>query len=292
MKGIILAGGSGKRLYPMTLSISKQLIPVYDKPMIYYPLSTLLLGGIREILVISSPRDLPLMHNLLGDGSQWGVELSYAEQPKPEGIAQALIIGEQFADGDAVALVLGDNIFHGVGFQPLLQRAIRENAGATVFAYHVHDPERYGVVTFDASGKALSIVEKPRDPVSAWAVTGLYIYDDMAAEFARRLKPSARGELEISDLSNIYLRDGRLGVVQLGRGFAWFDTGTPESLHDAGSYVATLEKRQDLKIACPEEIAYRQGFISADQVENLASGLYGKSAYGTYLKRMLASTTR
>ena len=292
MKGIILAGGSGTRLYPMTLSMSKQLIPVYDKPMIYYPLSTLLLGGIREILVISSPRDLPLMRSLLGDGGQWGVQLSYAEQPKPEGIAQALIIGEQFAGGDAVALVLGDNIFHGVGFQPLLQRAIRENAGATIFAYHVHDPERYGVVTFDASGNALSIVEKPRDPASAWAVTGLYIYDNKAAEFARRLKPSARGELEISDLSNTYLSERGLNVVQLGRGFAWFDTGTPESLHDAGSYVATLEKRQDLKIACPEEIAYREGFISADQVENLASGLYGKSAYGTYLKRMLASTTR
>ena len=292
MKGIILAGGSGTRLYPMTLAMSKQLIPVYDKPMIYYPLSTLLLGGLREILVISTTRDLPLMRNLLGDGSQWGIELSYAAQPKPEGIAQALIIAENFAGDDPVVLVLGDNIFHGVGFQPLLQRALRDNAGATVFAYHVQDPERYGVVTFDNVGNVLSIVEKPRDPTSSWAVTGLYIYDNRAAEFARELKPSARGELEISELTNTYLEDGRLNVVQLGRGFAWFDTGTPESLHDAGSYVATLEKRQDLKIACPEEIAYRQGFLSAEQVEDLASGLYGKSSYGTYLKRMLASTNR
>lgn len=292
MKGIILAGGSGTRLYPMTLAMSKQLIPVYDKPMIYYPLSTLLLGGLREILVISTTRDLPLMRNLLGDGSQWGIELSYAAQPKPEGIAQALIIAENFAGNDPVVLVLGDNIFHGVGFQPLLQRALRDNAGATVFAYHVQDPERYGVVTFDNVGNVLSIVEKPRDPTSSWAVTGLYIYDNRAAEFARELKPSARGELEISELTNTYLEDGRLNVVQLGRGFAWFDTGTPESLHDAGSYVATLEKRQDLKIACPEEIAYRQGFLSAEQVEDLASGLYGKSSYGTYLKRMLASTNR
>ncbi len=288
MKGIILAGGSGTRLYPLTLSMSKQLMPVYDKPLIYYPLSTLLLGGIRDILVISTPRDLPAMRALLGDGSRWGVKLSFAEQPKPEGLAQALIIAEAFSGDEAVALVLGDNIFHGVGFQPLLDRALRENVGATIFAYHVHDPERYGVVTFDGAGRALSIVEKPRAPLSPWAVTGLYIFNNRAAEFAKELQPSARGELEITDLNNRYLRDGSLKVVQLGRGFAWFDTGTPDSLHEAGSYVATLEKRQDLKIACPEEIAYRQGYISRKHVEDLANDLYGKSAYGSYLTRMLA----
>jgi glucose-1-phosphate thymidylyltransferase len=288
VKGIILAGGSGTRLYPLTLSMSKQLMPVYDKPLIYYPLSTLLLGGMRDILVISTPRDLPAMRALLGDGSRWGIKLSFAEQPKPEGLAQALIIAEAFSGGEPVALVLGDNIFHGVGFQPLLDRALRENVGATIFAYHVHDPERYGVVTFDGAGRALSIVEKPQAPLSPWAVIGLYIYNNRAAEFAKELQPSARGELEITDLNNRYLRDGNLKVVQLGRGFAWFDTGTPDSLHEAGSYVATLEKRQDLKIACPEEIAYRQGYISRKHVEDLANGLYGKSAYGTYLVRMLA----
>jgi glucose-1-phosphate thymidylyltransferase len=288
VKGIILAGGTGTRLYPLTLSMSKQLMPVYDKPLIYYPLSTLLLGGIRDILVISTPRDLPAMRALLGDGSRWGVKLSFAEQPKPGGLAQALIIAEAFSGDEPVALVLGDNIFHGVGFQPLLDRALRENVGATIFAYHVHDPERYGVVTFDGAGRALSIVEKPRTPLSPWAVTGLYIYNNRAAEFAKELQPSARGELEITDLNNRYLRDGNLKVVQLGRGFAWFDTGTPDSLHEAGSYVATLEKRQDLKIACPEEIAYRQGYISRKHVEDLANDLYGKSAYGSYLTRMLA----
>jgi glucose-1-phosphate thymidylyltransferase len=288
VKGIILAGGTGTRLYPLTLSMSKQLMPVYDKPLIYYPLSTLLLGGIRDILVISTSRDLPAMRALLGDGSRWGVKLSFAEQPKPEGLAQALIIAEAFSGDEAVALVLGDNIFHGVGFQPLLDRALRENVGATIFAYHVHDPERYGVVTFDGDGRALSIVEKPHTPLSPWAVTGLYIYNNSAAEFAKELQPSARGELEITDLNNRYLRDGNLKVVQLGRGFAWFDTGTPDSLHEAGSYVATLEKRQDLKIACPEEIAYRQGYISKEHVEELATDLYGKSAYGSYLTRMLA----
>jgi len=290
VKGIILAGGSGTRLYPLTLAMSKQLMPVYDKPMIYYPLSTLLLGGIRDILIISTPRDLPAMRAVLGDGSRWGIKLSFAEQSKPEGLAQALIIAEAFSAGEPVTLILGDNIFHGVGFQPQLARAMRDNVGATIFAYHVTDPERYGVVTFDGEGRALSIVEKPREPLSPWAVIGLYIYNDKAAQFAKELQPSARGELEITDLNNRYLRDENLKVVRFGRGFAWFDTGTPDSLHDAASYVAMLERRQDLKIACPEEIAYRQGYITKQHVEDLANGLYGKSAYGTYLMRMLAGS--
>jgi glucose-1-phosphate thymidylyltransferase len=287
VKGIILAGGSGTRLYPMTLCMSKQLLPVYDKPMLYYPLATLLLGGIRDILVITSPRDLPMMRNLLGDGSQWGIRLSYAEQPRPEGLAQALIIAESFVGNDSATLVLGDNIFFGHGFSALLTRALHHNHGATIFAHHVTDPQRYGVVSFDGSGRAQSIVEKPAVPASSWAVIGLYIYDNQAAKIAKTLTPSARGELEITDLNSDYLHAGKLNVVQLGRGFAWFDTGVPESLLDAASYVATLEKRQGLKIACPEEIAYRQGFISANHLARLIGERYGNCEYGRYLQTIL-----
>jgi glucose-1-phosphate thymidylyltransferase len=287
MKGIILAGGSGTRLYPMTLSVSKQILPVYDKPMIYYPLSTLMLAGIRDILVISSPRDLPLMRALLADGSQWGVRLAYAEQPRPEGLAQALIIAEPFVGRGSAMLILGDNIFFGHGLSELLTQAIRENVGATIFAYRVHDPERYGVVAFDSRGRPLSIEEKPTHPLSNWAIVGLYIYDNEAAALAKRLKPSQRGEFEISDLNTAYLRTNRLSVKLLGRGFAWLDTGTPDSLIDAANYVATLEKRQGLKIACPEEIAYLKGFISADQVTQLIERSYAKSDYGRYLREVL-----
>jgi glucose-1-phosphate thymidylyltransferase len=288
MKGIVLAGGSGTRLHPMTLCVSKQILPVYDKPMIYYPLSTLLLGGIRDILVISSPRDLPMMRDLLGDGSQWGIRLAYAEQPRPEGLAQAMIIAERFVGNDSAALVLGDNIFFGHGFSSLLTRALQRNEGATIFAYQVHDPQRYGVVSFDTAGRALSIEEKPKTPTSNWAVVGLYIYDNRAPQIARSLSPSIRGELEITDLNATYLRDGRLSVVPLGRGFAWFDTGIPESLLDASSYVATMEKRQGLKISCPEEIALRQGFISLEEFRRLLESKYAKSEYGNYLRSIYA----
>ncbi|NRQ18231.1 glucose-1-phosphate thymidylyltransferase RfbA [Ensifer sesbaniae] len=282
MKGIILAGGSGTRLHPMTLVMSKQLMPVYDKPMIYYPLSTLMLAGIREILIISTPQDLPNFRRLLGDGSQWGIELSYAEQPSPGGLAQAYIIGADFIGSKPSCLILGDNIFHGHGITELFKSAMEKTDGATVFAYHVTDPERYGVVEFDRNMKAISIEEKPEKPKSSWAVTGLYFYDKEIVDIAANLKPSARGELEITDANRIYLDNNKLNVELMGRGYAWLDTGTPDSLLDAGEFVATLERRQGFKISCPEEIAYKMGFISAQQLEGLALQL-GKSSYGKYL---------
>lgn len=285
-KGIILAGGSGTRLHPATLAVSKQLLPVYDKPMIYYPLSTLLLAGIREVLVISTPQDTPRFQQLLGDGSQWGIELSYAVQPSPDGLAQAFLIGADFIGDDLSALVLGDNIFHGHNFQPLLANAMAREDGATVFAYHVHDPERYGVAEFDASGKVLSIEEKPKAPKSSYAVTGLYFYDRQVVELARSLQPSARGELEITDLNRLYLERGTLGVEIMGRGYAWLDTGTHDSLLEAGQFIATLEKRQGLKVACPEEIAWRNGWIDRAQLERLAKPL-AKNGYGQYLLGLL-----
>ena len=292
MKGIILAGGSGTRLYPMTGAVSKQMLPIYDKPLVYYPLSVLMLAGIRDILVISTPRDLPGFQALMGDGRQWGLSLSYAEQPRPEGLAQAFIIGAPFIGGDSCAMVLGDNIFFGHGLPTLLKSAAAAGAahGATVFAYRVDDPERYGVVDFDAAGRALSIEEKPKAPRSHWAVTGLYFYDTDVVTIARDLKPSPRGELEITDVNATYLRAGRLTVERMGRGFAWFDTGTPDSLLDAANYVRTIEKRQGLKVSSPEEIAFRLGYVSAADLEALVAERYGKNDYGRYLRGILSET--
>jgi len=285
-KGIVLAGGSGTRLHPATLALSKQLLPVYDKPMVYYPLSTLMLAGIRDVLVISTPQDTPRFEALLGDGSRWGMNLSYCVQPSPDGLAQAFILGRRFVGRHPSALVLGDNIFYGHDFKPLLERADARAQGASVFAYHVTDPERYGVVEFDARRRALSIEEKPKTPKSHYAVTGLYFYDAQVCDIAASIKPSARGELEITEVNTRYLQQGALEVEIMGRGYAWLDTGTHDSLLEAGQFIATLEKRQGLKVACPEEIAYRAGWIGAEQVEKLAQPML-KNGYGQYLMQVL-----
>ncbi len=291
MKGIILAGGSGTRLYPLTMITSKQLLPIYDKPMIYYPLSTLMLAGIKDILIISTPTDLPNFEKLLGDGSQYGVKLTYKEQPSPDGLAQAFILGEEFIGDDDVAMVLGDNIFYGNGFSKVLQQAVNNKGRATVFGYYVEDPERFGIVEFDENGKVLSVEEKPENPKSNYALTGLYFYDNRVVEYAKNLKPSARGELEITDLNRIYLENNDLDVQLLGRGYAWLDTGTMDSLLEAGEFVSMIEKRQGIKISAPEEIAFLKGWISKEQLLEAAEK-YGKSTYGQHLKKVAEGKIR
>jgi glucose-1-phosphate thymidylyltransferase len=292
MKGIVLAGGAGTRLHPVTLAVSKQLLPVYDKPMIYYPLTTLMLSGVRDILLISTPQDLPNYRKVLGDGSQWGIGLSYAEQPRPEGLAQAFLIGAEFIGKEPCGLILGDNIFYGHSLTELGRRSAARAKGGTVFAYHVSDPQRYGVVEFDATGRVLSIEEKPERPRSSWAVTGLYFYDNDVVEIARAIRPSARGELEITDVNNAYLAQGALTVELMGRGFAWFDTGTHDGLLDAANFIRTVESRQSVKIACPEEIALSLGYIGAETIEMLANTVYAKTEYGRYLIGLLTPEAR
>lgn len=285
-KGIILAGGSGTRLYPITIGVSKQLLPVCDKPMVYYPLSTLMLAGIRDILIISTPHDLPLYQRLLGDGQRWGINISYQEQPSPDGLAQAFLLGETFIDGNDSALILGDNIFYGHDLQAILQEANSEQSGATIFSYHVNDPERYGVVNFDASGAAEAIEEKPSKPKSNYAVTGLYFYDKEVVDIAKQIEPSERGELEITDVNRAYLRNSKLNVKRMKRGYAWLDTGTHQSLIEASQFINTIEQRQGMKVSCPEEIAYRQGYIDAEQLNSLAAPMLNNQ-YGQYLRSLL-----